>query len=100
MMCVKLKGLLVFAGDNVTDSYCFNENIEQKPQYPTETFSKESQRTTSDLTESRADDVCRTKEVKGEDYTIVKPCLILTILFAFEKLPLSLKNSHFTREVR
>ena len=74
MMCVKLKGLLLFAGDNVTDSYCFNENMEQKQQYPTEKSSKESQPTTSDLTESRADDVCRTKQMKGEDYAIVKPC--------------------------
>ena len=74
MMCAELKGLLLFAGDNVTDSYCFNENMEQKPQIPTEKSSKESQPTTSDLTESRADDVCSTKQMKGEDYTIVKPC--------------------------
>ena len=71
MMCVKLKGLLLFAGDNVTDNYCFNQNIEQKPQNPSEKSSKESQPTTSDLTESRADDVCSTKQMKGEDYTIV-----------------------------
>ena len=74
MMCAKLKGLLLIADDNVTDSYCFNENMEQKPQNPTEKSSKESQPTTSDLTESRADDVCSTKQMKGEDYTIVKPC--------------------------
>ena len=72
MMCLILKLHVVFTGESDIENHCYKDYIAQKPRILTEKSHKGSHSTISDLTEGRADDVCSTEQVQGEDNTIVE----------------------------